>query len=77
MDNLPNAFHMTNLSTFKCLSVHSTWYFKGALDWCMRYIYIYIIIITNNEGVLIIFFGKIVYISNITIFFLFFVSDGL
>ena len=36
MDNLPHAFHMTNLSTIKCLSVYSTRYFKGALDWCIR-----------------------------------------
>jgi hypothetical protein len=50
---------------------------KGALDWCIRYIYR--IIIINNEATLIILFGIIVYISYITIFFLFFffVSDDL
>ena len=48
---------------------------KGALDWCIRYIYR--IIIINNEAVLIIFFCIIIYISNITIFILFFVRDHL
>ena len=36
MDILPHAFHMTNLSTFKCLSVYTKGYFMGTLDWCIR-----------------------------------------
>ena len=36
MDILPHAFHMTNLSTLKGISVFSTRYVKGELDWCIR-----------------------------------------